>query len=210
MGTITAIEAQKKRSDRVSVFVDGQFVAGAHAEVIAALGLTVGQTFDSDRLAEVIRKETTRKARESALRLLSYRDRSESEIRRRLAGNDFPEDIVDEVIDHLAGVGLIDDEKFSRDWVKQRTISRPMGRTRLAWELRAKGIDQPAIEQALQDLDENAEYEMALSLAQKKADRSDTSDPAFRTRTASFLRRRGFRWDAVAKALDELCPKDGD
>ena len=210
MGTITAIEAQKKRSDRVSVFVDGQFVAGAHAEVIAALGLTVGQTFDSDRLAEVIRKETTRKARESALRLLSYRDRSESEIRRRLAGNDFPEDIVDEVIDHLAGVGLIDDGKFSRDWVKQRAISRPMGRTRLAWELRAKGVDQPAIEEALAGLDENAEYETALSLVAKKAEKSDTSDPSFRTRTASFLRRRGFGWNAIARALDEVCPQAGD
>jgi regulatory protein len=210
LGRITAIEAQKKRSDRVSIFVDGQFAAGAHAEVVAALGLTVGQAFDTDRLAEVIRKETTRKARESALRLLSYRDRSESEIRRRLAGNDFPEEIVDEVVGHLARVGLVDDGKFSRDWVKSRTVSRPMGRTRLAWELRAKGVDAPKIEEALESLDENAEYEMALSLAAKKAEKSDTSDPAFRTRTASFLRRRGFRWDAVAKALDELCPRDGD
>jgi regulatory protein len=210
MGTITAIEAQKKRSDRVSIFVDGQFVAGAHAEVAAALGLSVGQTFDSDRLAMLIRKETTRKARESALRLLSYRDRSESEIRRRLAGNDFPEDIVDEVVGHLARAGLIDDGKFSRDWVKSRTVSRPMGRQRLAWELRAKGVDAPVIDEALAGLDENAEYEMALSLARKKAEKSDTSDPAFRTRTASFLRRRGFGWDAIAKALDELCPQSGD
>ena len=210
MGRITAIEAQKKRSDRVSIFVDGQFVAGAHAEVAVALGLTVGQALDADRLAEVIRKETTRKARESALRLLSYRDRSESEIRRRLVGNDFPEEIVDEVVSHLARVGLVDDGKFSRDWVKSRTVSRPMGRTRLAWELRAKGVDAPNIEEALESLDENAEYEMALSLAAKKAERSDTSDPAFRTRTASFLRRRGFRWDAVAKALDEVCPQGGD
>ncbi len=207
MGRITAIEAQKKRSDRVSIFVDGQFAAGAHAEVAAALGLSVGQTFDSDRLAEVIRKETTRKARESALRLLSYRDRSESEIRRRLAGNDFPEEIVDEVVGRMLRAGLIDDGKFSRDWVKSRTVSKPMGRQRLAWELRAKGVDAPRIEEALEGLDEDAEYEMALSLARKKAEKSDTGDPAFRTRIASFLRRRGFRWDAIAKALDELCPR---
>jgi regulatory protein len=210
MGKITAIEAQKKRSDRVSIFVDGQFAAGAHAEVAAALGLTVGQAFDADRLAEVIRKETTRRARESALRLLSYRDRSESEIRRRLAGNDFPEEIVDEVVGHLARVGLVDDSKFSRDWVKSRTISKPMGRTRLAWELRAKGVDAPRIEEALESMDENAEYETALSLARKKAEKSDTSDPAFRNRTASFLRRRGFGWNAIARALDEICPQDGD
>ena len=210
MGVITAIEAQKKRGDRKSIFVDGVFVAGAHEEVIDVLNLSVGQTFDSERLADVIRKESTRKARESALRLLGYRDRTESEIRRRLMGNDFPEDIVDEVIDHLSRAGLLDDGKFSRDWVKSRTLSKPMGRTRLAWELRAKGVEEPKVEAALEALDENAEYEMALSLARKKAEKSDICDPSFRNRTASFLRRRGFSWDAITRALDELGPEGRD
>lgn len=210
MGVITAIEVQSKRGDRRSIFVDGEFVAGAHEEVVAALNLKVGQSFDSERLAEVIRKETTRKALESALRLISYRDRAEAEIRRRLGGNDFPEDVVDEVVDRLSRMGLLDDEKFSRDWVKSRTVSKPMGRTRLAWELRAKGVDQLAVEQALEGLDENAECEMALSLVLKRAEKSDTSDPSFRDKTASFLRRRGFRWDAIARALDKVCPRSGD
>lgn len=210
MGMITAIEAQKKRGDRRSIFVDGAFVAGAHEEVIVALGLSVGQAFDTERLADVVRKETTRKARESALRLLGYRDRTESEIRKRLVGNDFPEDIVDEVIGHLLRAGLLDDGKFSRDWVKSRTLSKPMGRTRLAWELRAKGVEEPKVEEALDALDENAEYEMALSLARRKAEKSVVSDPSFRNKAASFLRRRGFGWDAITRALDELCPRVGD
>ena len=210
MGVITAIEAQKKREDRRSIFVDGEFVAGAHEEVIVALGLRVGQVFDGERLAAVIQQETTRKARESALRLLSYRDRTESEIRKRLVGNDFPEDIVDVVVDQLSRAGLLDDGKFSRDWVKSRTLSKPMGRTRLAWELRAKGVDEPKVEAALEALDENAEYEMALSLARRKTEKSDVSDPSLRNRTASFLRRRGFGWDAISRALDEVCPDERD
>ena len=210
MGTITAIEPQKRRGNRRSVFVDGEFVAGVHEDVAVALGLSVGQTFDRDRLVTLLKAETARKARESAIRLLSYRDRSVAEVRRRLIGDDFPEDIVDQVIDQLSRGGLLDDEKFSRDWVKARTIAKPMGRTRLAWELRAKGVDVPAVEEALESLDENAEYELALSLARKKAEKSDTGDRAFRTRTAAFLRRRGFGWNAIARALDELCPEDRD
>lgn len=204
MGVITAIEAQKRRGDRRSIFVDGDFVVGAHEEVILALNLAVGQTFDNERLTEVIGKETSRKALDKALRLLGYRDRTKSEIRKRLLGEDFPEDIVDDVIGRLLGMGYLDDEKFSRDWVKTRTIAKPMGKTRLAWELRAKGVEQPMVEEALEGLDESAEYELALSLARKKADKSDTGDPSFRTRTESFLRRRGFRWEAIAKALDEI------
>jgi len=202
-----AIEAQKKRGDRRSIFVDGDFVCGAHEEVILALGLRVGQTFDNERLTQVITKETTRKALDKALRLLSYRDRTKAEISKRLLGDDFPEDIVDAVIGQLLGMGYLDDQKFSRDWVKTRTISKPMGKTRLAWELRAKGVEASAVEEALESLDESAEYELALSLARRKAEKSDTGDPSFRTRTASFLRRRGFRWEAIARALDEIVPE---
>lgn len=210
MGVITAIEAQKRRGDRRSIFVDGEFVVGANEEVIVALNLRVGQAFDTEQLAAVVRKESTRKARESALRLLGYRDRTRSEIRKRLVGNDFPEDIVDEVVDYLSRAGLLDDGKFSRDWVKSRTLSKPMGRTRLAWELRAKGVDEPKVEEALEALDENAEYQMALSLARKKAEKSDAGDPSFRDKTASFLRRRGFGWDAIARALDEVSSVERD
>jgi len=210
MSKITAIEPQKRCGDRRSIFVDGEFVAGAHEDVIFALNLKVGQTFDPERLAEVIRTETAHKARDSALRLLSFRDRTKSEVRKRLIGSDYPEDIVDEVIDQLSRMGFLDDEKFSRDWVKSRTTSKPMGKARLVWELRAKGVDQPMVDEALEGLDEDAEYELALAAARKKAEKADISDPSFRNRLASFLRRRGFGWDAISKALDELCPGDQD
>lgn len=210
MNTITAIEPQKKRGDRRSIFVDGQFVAGAHEEVIIALNLRVGQTFDKERLAALIRTETVRKARESALRLLGYRDRTVSEIRKRLIGNDFPEDIVEEVIDQLSRIGYLDDEKFSREWVRSRTVSKPMGKARLNWELRAKGVEQPMVEEALESLDDSAEYELALAAARKKVEKADPNDKAFRNRLVSFLRRRGFGWEAIARVLDELCPGDQD
>lgn len=208
MSVITAIEPQKRRGYRRSIYVDGEFVAGAHEEVIFALNLGVGQTFDKDRLAEIVRAETMRKARESALRLISYRDRSVSEIRKRLLGNDFPEDIVIEVVDHFSRVGLLDDGKFSRDWVKSRTASKPMGRARLAWELTGKGVDAPTVEQALSGLDESTEYSLALSLAEKKAGKSDRGDPSLKNRMASFLRRRGFDWDVIKRVLDDLLGSD--
>jgi regulatory protein len=206
VNVITAIEAQKKRGNRRSIFVDGEFAAGAHEDVVLALGLSVGQTFDRDRLIELLKAETARKARESALRLLSYRDRSRAEIRRRLIGSDFPEDIVEEVVDQLSRTGLLDDRKFSRDWVNSRTVSRPMGRTRLAWELRSKGVDAPVVEEALEGLDEDSEYELAYSVAARKAEKMDREDPSFRNKLTSFLRRRGFGWDVIGKVFDALCP----
>lgn len=210
MGVITAIEEQKRRCDRKSIFVDGEFVAGAHEEVVVALGLCVGQSFDGDRLADIIRAETVRKARESALHLLGYRDRTKSEIKMHLIRRDYPEDIVDEIIDRLSRVELLDDEKFSRDWVRSRSAAKPMGRTRLAWELRSRGIDAPLIQEALESVDTDTEYALALEAASKKADKAKRDDPMLKKRLISFLRRRGFGWEVINRVIDRVCPEDWD
>ena len=205
MSTITAIEVQKKRGNRRSIFVDGEFIAGVHEEVVFVLGLSVGQTFDKERLVDLLKAETKRKARESAIRLISYRDRSKSEMRRRLIRDEYPEDIVDEVIEQLTNSGLLDDEKFSRDWVKARTASKPMGKTRLAWELRSKGVETPLVEEALEGLDEDTEYELAYSVVAGKLAKINKDDPALRNKLGSLLRRRGFTWGTITRVIDALC-----
>lgn len=210
MNVITAIEPQKKRADRRSIFVDGEFVAGAHVDVVLALNLSVGQRLDKDRLIDLLKAETARKARECALRQIGYRNRTRSEIRKRLLGSEFPEEIVEEVIAQLADVGLLDDEKFSRDWVRSRTASKPMGKTRLAWELRSKGVEAPVVEETLQDMDEDAEFALALSVASKKVEKADRADPSLKNRLSSFLRRRGFGWDVITRVIDELCLGQSD
>ncbi|MGB9619528.1 MAG: regulatory protein RecX [Armatimonadota bacterium] len=207
MSIITAIEVQKNRGKRRSIFVDGEFVAGVHEDVAAALKLDVGQSFDRQRLIELLRTETVRKARERALRLIRYRDRSVSEIRRRLVGSDFPEDIVEEVIDELTRVGLLDDRKFSRDWVTSRTAAKPMGKTRLAFELGSRGVEAPIVEEALEGLDPEAEYKLARSTAETRLIKMDRGDPTVRNKLGSFLSRRGFDWDVIVRVLDELVPE---
>lgn len=204
MGKITAIEPQKKRGYRRSIFVDGEFLVGTHEDVVIELGLGVGQSFDEDRLVEIIKAEDVRKARESALRLLEYRDRSVVEIKRRLIRSEFPEDIVEEVISQLSDCGLLDDEKFSRGWVNSRTAAKPMGRSRLAWELRSKGVDQTTVEGALENLDEEAEFELALSIARKKINKKNSDDSNLKNRLGSFLARRGFSWEIVNRVIDEV------
>ncbi|MDH7601246.1 MAG: regulatory protein RecX [Armatimonadota bacterium] len=208
MGVITAIEVQKKRSKRRSIFVDGEFVAGVHEDVAAALNLSVGQTFDRDRLVELLKAETVRKAYDRAVRLIAYRDRSESELRRRLLASDFSEEVVDEVIRKLCDAGLLNDERFSREWVESRKLLKPMGRAGIAWELRSKGVDSETVEQALRDFDEETEFALAMTAAERRLRKADRSDPTLRDKMASFLSRRGFDWDVIRKVLDELCPED--
>ena len=207
MDTITAIEPQKRRENRRSVFVNGQFVAGVDREVVLALGLRVGQQVNEDRLSEMLRAENVQRARQVALNLLSYRQRSADELTRRMVLKGYPEDVVEEALTALARADLVNDERFSKDWVANRLQYKPMGKVRMAWELRQKGVAQELVERAVEDVDSETEYQLALGLAQRKIDRigADASDEE-RRRMASFLRRRGFGWDVTNRVIDEVLP----
>ncbi|MCH7522694.1 MAG: RecX family transcriptional regulator, partial [Chloroflexi bacterium] len=66
------------------------------------------------------------KAKNAALRLLTYRSRSEAEIRRRLQGR-FTGEVIDRILADLRRQGLLDDAAFAREWREQREKFRPRG-----------------------------------------------------------------------------------
>ena len=78
----------------------------------------------------------------------------------------------------------------------------------MAWELRLKGIAPEAVEEALEQVDEEKEFDMALELAEKKLGGATLADPDARRKLAGFLQRRGFHWEVVSRVLARLAPED--
>ena len=107
---VTAIERHARRQ-KADVFVDGSFALSLSSQVIREQGLEVGSPVDLERIAELHRAELRYKAWQTALRLLSYRPRSEVELRRRLTGKGLPEAIVHWTIERLTALSLVDDQK---------------------------------------------------------------------------------------------------
>ncbi|MEN6371251.1 MAG: regulatory protein RecX [Armatimonadota bacterium] len=208
MDVITAIEQQKRRGNRRSIYVNGEFVAGVGEEVVVDLGLKTGQEVDGERLAEVLRAEEVRSAREAALTLLDYRSRTGKELERRLLQKGYPEDVVSAVIEQLGNIDFVNDGRFAADWVASRIVNRPIGRSQMKWELRRKGVAPELVEEALEQVDEEKEFDMALDLAVKKLGGKEINDPETKRKLAGFLQRRGFHWEIVSRVIDRLLPED--
>lgn len=199
---ITGIEPQQRRPARVSIFVDGVFTLGVDGAVARSLGLAVGQPVDEARLREMAEREEARRATELALQFLGYRARSREEVRRRLARKGFEEEIIAEVIDRLAGSGLIDDTQFTEAWVRAHSSSRPAGPRRLSWELRRKGVDAEIIRAALGRIDAETELDLALKVGRQKAESVRGEPlPVARRKVAAALQRRGFSWEVTSRVL---------
>ena len=83
MPAITSVEPQKKK-ERFNIFVDGKFRFGLDAETLVKSGLKVGQEISEKEIEKLVLENEVRKLMDKALRFLSFRPRSESEVRQYL------------------------------------------------------------------------------------------------------------------------------
>lgn len=209
--SITAIEPQVRYRDRFNIYVDGEWVAGVHAEVVAVAGLRVGQLVTVADLQALMRSEELRRVRDSALQFLGYRARSRVELRRRLQQKGYDAELIEETLAALDHSGLINDAEFSQSWVRARTgsISKPMGPNRLAAELRQKGVDREVIDEALLAVDQDKEMDLALAVGRQKIEQLRDEDyRTARRKLGAILMRRGFTSEVCFKVLDILLRSD--
>ncbi|HEY5730324.1 MAG TPA: RecX family transcriptional regulator [Anaerolineales bacterium] len=203
MKKITAIEAQKKRSNRVNIYLDGEFAFGLAR--ITAAWLRMGQELDEKKIEQLQIEDARERALQQALLFLGYRARSESEIRKNLNKHEIPEAIIEETIERLRRDGLANDDQFARAWVENRIAFRPRSRRMMELELRQKGLDDETAKAALEDVDDEA---LAYEAAKKRAPRfKDLEWSEFRTKLSGFLTRRGFPYPVIIPVVARIWNK---
>jgi regulatory protein len=143
-------------------------------------------------------------AREVALKFVDYQPRTCAEVRRRLARSGYESEIVEAVIENLVRVGFLNDERFSADWVENRSAKKGLGRIRLESELRRKGISADTSREAVGQIDRESELETALAVARKRLTEPESADPSEKRRLAAFLQRRGYNWETVQQVFEKL------
>jgi regulatory protein len=200
MGKITALTRQKRNPDRVNVYLDDEFAFGLAA--ITAVSLRVGQTLSPAEIERLKGSDLEEKAKNVAIRYIEYRPRSIAETRQHLQKKEYPDDVIERVVQRLAEVELLNDAAFARYWVEQRETFKPRSKMALQVELRKKGIDRALIETAVAEIDEIA---AATQAAQAKARRwRSLPKLEFRKKLGSFLQRRGFGYDIVREVTEAL------
>jgi regulatory protein len=198
---ITALKAQKKNPNRISVYLDGEYAFGL-ARIVAAW-LKIGQVLSEEDANRFQQQDAQEVGYQRALRLLGYRARSEAEIQRKLSEQGFDEAVIRPVLERLKEHGFLGDDKFAQEWVENRATFRPRSKRVLALELRQKGVTNEEIQKALAETED--ESTLALLAAQQYARRLDGVDwETFRKRLGGHLARRGFSYGTIAPVLRQV------
>jgi len=200
MAKITAIELQKRDPNRVNIHLDGDYAFGLTR--ITAAWLKVGQELSEDKIASLQAEDSREQAYQQALLFLSYRTRSESEIRQNLSKHEIPLDVIERTLERLRENQLADDRQFARAWVENRNTFRPRSRRALQMELRQKGLSDEVAQLALEGLDEEA---LAYEAGLKKARRLRSEEwNGFRKKLSEHLARRGFPYSVIASVVSRI------
>ena len=202
MAVITKLVASKGRPKKVKVYLDGKYAFSLEAAVALEARLHTRQELSQPKLEKLERENQLKKALASANRLLSFRPRSEKEIRQKLLQKGFDTAIVTESIKFLKENNLLDDAAFASYWAENRASFSPRSRRLVTLELLQKGVTAEVAEETAEGLDDEAG---AYEAGSKKASRMDVSDyEEFRRRLGEYLRRRGFGYDVINRSVKRL------
>ncbi|MBI3943212.1 MAG: RecX family transcriptional regulator, partial [Chloroflexi bacterium] len=197
---ITAIEFQAHDSQRVNIYLDGQFAFGLHVDL--AVPLQVNQYLDPEQEAALRQADEVAKGYTAALDLLARRPRSRGEIQQWLKQHKVPPPTQEQILERLEENGLLDDKEFARFWVENRNQFRPRSVRALRYELQQKGVTVEDQADILSEVDEvEGAYQAAWRRAQSLA---GAERRVFDQKLGAYLQRRGYNYDVVRDTLQRL------
>lgn len=199
--TITAISVQKRNPNRVNISLDGEYAFGL-ARIVAAW-LTVGQEIDDEKLKALQKADSVEVAFQRALHFLSYRPRSEAEIKEKLNHQGCDDQVIETVLERLRKNGMVQDHDFARQWVENRNTFRPRSRKALTFELRRKGVSEETIQEVLAEhTDEDQTAYLAASRYARRLKDLEWSE--FRKKLNEYLIRRGYSYETVIPVVQAV------
>jgi regulatory protein len=112
--------------------------------------------------------EPRQKAFERALKSISARERTKSEVEVFLMRRGYERDVVSDVVRSLCDEGLVDDAGYARRFAEDRRLLDQWGNERIARDLERRGVERELVEQALAGHDRDDQLSVAIDLLDRR------------------------------------------
>jgi len=201
--TVTDCRTNKKRKDRYSIFLDGEFAFSIGESTYHLFPIVKGETLTPKQIEIILRHEEFEKAKEMVLRLLSRRMRSESEVIVYLKRNQFDEATRKRVIAYCTEHGYLNDLEYARVFIRDKLNLNHYGFNKIRFLLAKRGISREIIESLADVQDRDEEFKIGLNLAQKRLmqikDKTRVKEKLYR-----YLWQRGFDSPTIKRILSKI------
>lgn len=138
-------------------------------------------------------------AKKKAMSLLKYMDRTEWQLRDKLAAKGFSEEAVEGAVDYVKSFHYLDDYRYAVHFVELHYEQR--SRQRMRRDLYQRHVPEEYIDLALESICENDD--VALQEALRKITKGETEySYEEKQKIAGKLYRKGFRLGDIKRVLD--------
>ena len=144
-------------------------------------------------------EQAHRQTRDTALRLLSRREHSRTELQRKLEARDLRGAIVEDVLDTLEAEDWLSDQRFTESFARSR-VNAGHGPLRIARDLKSRGVAPAHIDTAL-NIDESVWVNLAEAVRGKKFGTETPRSYQEWAKQARFLQARGFSGEQIRQVL---------
>ena len=128
---ITSVERNRKNKDMLSVYVDNQYAFSIPEADYLRLNLYEKRDITEEDIINIKENVYFNAAKSAAVKFLSLRLRSESEVRKKLERDAYDSETIDKVVNHLKSLGYLNDRLYVQKYLFDRNKLKPKSKKML-------------------------------------------------------------------------------
>ena len=198
---VTGVEELSK--SRSKVFINGELAFVLYRGELRTYGIREGAVLEQADYDAIMGEVLPKRAKLRAMNLLTKREYTEQQLRRKLTDGFYPPEVIEEALAYVAGFHYTDDLRYAVTFITDHEATR--SRRRIEQDLTRRGIDRRTLEVAWAEWESDGgaqdEEAMIRALLSKKKYDSEHADIAEKRRIYAFLMRKGYSAEAVRRAM---------
>jgi len=153
--------------------------------------------------AQLSSEERVQKIYSWAAGRCSLREYCRTDIRQKCFEKGLNREETEQVVERLEDAGFLDETRYARAFVHDKTLYDRWGRIKTRQALAVKGVAADIIDEALSQIDADAYRDALRALLEAKARTlSEPSPPKRREKLLRFAAQRGYEPDLIFSLLD--------
>ncbi len=193
---ITKIK-QIGNTNKYNLYVDERWFGIFFDEILAKYSIKTGQEVDEEEFLQIKNENDERVSFDMAVTYMEKYVASEKTVRDYLKKKNFSHFTIDKTIEKMRDYGFVDDEKFAKNYFDSMTASK--GKRAIAFKLKQKGISAEIVDNLLENVDDEAELEKAIVIAEKFV-KNRQNDAKCYQKCVAHLVQKGYDYSVAQQA----------
>lgn len=195
--TVTRIEPLGKNRSRI--YLDERPAFVLYRGEISRYEIREGFELPEESYREIMEELLVKRAKLRCMNLLKSMDRTEFQLRQKLAMGDYPAEIIDQALAYVKGFGYVNDESYAERYIELRRERD--SRMQITHALMQKGISKDVIQTVFEEQEPADEEEMIRRWMEKKYFAPETASAKEKQKMYMFLMRKGFSASEISRAF---------